>query len=67
MENVIDVLLSGVDFVNFADTGGKECLEFISFKRRGIETVVAFIIFLVSIIVGFRVRQLISVMIKDMV
>ena len=60
MEIVLDLLLSGVDFVNFPDTGGKDCLEFISFERRCIETVVAFAIFVVSISAGFWVITEIS-------
>ena len=57
MEIVLDLLLSGVDFLNFPDTGGKECLVFISLKRRVLETVVTFAIFVLSIIVGFWVRK----------
>ena len=57
MEIVLDLLLSGVDFVSFPDTGGKECLEFISFERRVLETVLAFAIFVLSISAGFRVRK----------
>ena len=59
MEIVLDLLLSGVDFVSFPDTGGKECLEFISFERRVLETVLAFAIFVRSISAGFWVRKVI--------
>ena len=63
MDIVLDLFLSGVDFMNFPDTGGKECLEYIRFERRCIETVVAVAIFLVSIIVGFWVSKVIPEMI----
>ena len=59
MEIVLDLLLSGVDFVNFPDTGGKECSEFISFERRCIETFATLAIFVFSISFGFWVRKVI--------
>ena len=59
MEIVLDLLLSGVDIESFPDTGGKECLEFISFERRVLETVLALAIFVLSISAGFQVRKVI--------
>ena len=56
LDSVKNVLISGVDFVNFPDTGGEKCLSFISYRRRVIETFVSFVIFLAAIIVGFQVK-----------
>ena len=56
-KSVSDILLSGVDFVKFSDTGGQECLEFMSYARRFIETVVSVVVFAYSIFTGFKVRN----------
>ena len=55
---MLDILLSGVDFVKFSDTGGQECLEFMGYTRRFIETVVSFTIFVYLIFTGFEVRNM---------
>ena len=57
-KSVSDILLSGVDFVKFSDTGGQECLEFMSYTRRFIETVLSLAIFVYSIFTGLKVRNI---------